>query len=201
MNRMRSLARQLLAVSLCALAAHVAVYGSLLPHGRVHGYFVWYEPLVASLSFVSVAGLPLLLALAFLAGRESRPTRALTSLLPSRPTTTSASAEAFKLAALALAFLTVQESLERSLATGELALASFAPGRTLVLGVAVLVAAAVIVLVERAVHTLADAIRRSAGSTTRRPDRARWHVRPAVPHTRRRPLAVNGGLRAPPVAL
>ena len=42
-------------VALCALTAHAVLYRSLLPEDGVHGYFGWYEPLIAFLSAASAA--------------------------------------------------------------------------------------------------------------------------------------------------
>jgi len=200
-NRSRWLTRQLVAVALCALATHAAVYGTLEPHGSAHRYFVWYAPLVVALSSTALLVLPLMLVISLLAGRGSRPARLLALLLPTRSTQSAMSSDTFKLASFALVFLTVQESLERSLATSRFVLAGFAPGTVLVLVAVVLVTAAIVVLVERAICSFAESIRRDARSAARRPARLRWQARLTTLHRRRRPLALNRGLRAPPVVL
>jgi hypothetical protein len=64
-----TLVRRAPAVVLCALAAHAVVYRSLWPSGGDHGYLMWYAPLVALLSGLSLVVLPLGLAFA-LAGRR-----------------------------------------------------------------------------------------------------------------------------------
>jgi hypothetical protein len=199
-SRRVDFARQSLSIALCALTAHALAYRSVLPEDGAHGYFAWYAPLVAAFSIAALVGATLALAITFTGGARSRPARILGALLPTRSADGPATPAVFRLATGALAFLTVQESLERSLSTGGFQLVSLTPSTLLVLVAGVLLTAGVVVLVERVVSSLADAVRR-APEKARRPARARWHVGPIATVERRRPLAVHGALRAPPPLL
>ena len=191
----------MLAIAVCALATHAAVYGSLMPSGGAHRYFAWYAPIITALSVLSLVGLPLALAIGVVAGRDSRVANTVASMFPARSREGAALTDVFRLASLALVFLAVQETLERSLSTGTLALASFSPSALLALVIALLIAASVVVLLEQAASSLVEAIARTARSATRAPEAARWRSGTSRLLRRIRPLAVHGGLRAPPVAL
>jgi hypothetical protein len=192
--------RHVAAVTACALAAHTVAYGSLVPQGGEHRYFGWYAPLVATLSAAAFLGMALALSIALLLGPTSGAVAVVRSILPSRSAGDPAIAGVLRLASAALAFLAVQESLERTLTAGRVELVSFTPA-TLALLVAIVVgAAAIVVLVQRIVSSLADVVLR----VTRARPRAS-----ASPPARRRPtqvarrprslLALNAGLRAPPL--
>jgi hypothetical protein len=162
---------RLLVSALCALAAHAVVYGSLAPADGAHGYFGWYQPL-------ALAGLVALVVL-----RRFVPWRAL-SLADSTRT----------LAAWGFAILIVQESLERSLASGHVAFAAFTPSQWLLLLLALAAAALVLSFALRAVLGRAPATPAPAAARVA----AGWSLRP---HSRRRsrPLAERFALRAPPL--
>jgi hypothetical protein len=161
---------RLLVSAVCALAAHAVVYGSVSPGDGAHGYFGWYQPLALA-AFVALIGL-----------RRFVPWRAVSIAESTRA-----------LAVSGLAFLLVQESLERSFATGHAAFAAFTPTQWLLLLVAVTAAALVLSFALRAVFGRAPSARGSAAA----PAAAGWSLRP---HGRRRsrPLAERFALRAPP---
>jgi hypothetical protein len=189
--------RHLLPVALCALAGHLALYGSLLPSTGDHAYFVWYEPLVAGLSLVALTILAALLLTATLGGRRLR--RRVVSLLPESTQAVPGSTRAVRLALASLAFLACQEALERTLSEGRLAPPVFGSQLMFVL-VAVAAAAAVVALVERSCARL---IARTAGAFERRADRPASRFPPTRPIAvrRRHALAQLRGLRAPPLAV
>jgi hypothetical protein len=195
----RLTARRLVAVGVCAFAAHAVAYGSPWPADGVHAYLLWYGPVVIALSAVSGVLLPLTLALSVGAGRDTRLVRAATSLLPARPAERTIAAEAGRLMVGAMAFLLAQESLEQSLTLGHPAFARFAPGWWPLLIVALAVAALLVTLVERVTVSLAEVVRsghtRVEGAVARQ---ARPGL-PAPPPRRTHPLAVHGALRAPPL--
>src|SRR5690242_11381350 len=108
-----TVARRLPAAALCALAAHALVYGTFAPADGMHGYFGWYEPLVGMLSVGAVVALLAFFGMAWL-GRMPR-------LRPGP------AVSARSLAFATFVFLVGQETLERSLASGSFAPASFTP--------------------------------------------------------------------------
>ena len=180
---------RLLAAAVCALVGHVALYQSVLPSDEVHSYLSWYEPMVAGLSLAAVFGLVGLVAFGLL-----RPDFRLPRLSAGRPFDQSA----IRLAMSGLAFLLVQESIEQSVATHSLSVASAADGPWLaVLAVVTASAAALAFLArlgERAVRALlADRHQRPSG----RPAARAWSSAPGEPR-RSRPLALHAALRAPP---
>jgi hypothetical protein len=194
----RRVLRHVTAVALCALVAHAVAYGSLMPEDGAHGYFTWYAPLVGALSALSI----LVTSLAFLIALVSPASRfdvVIRSILPTRSADRSVFAELFRLAGATLLFLAVQESLERSLSAGRLELVSFAPSTLVFLVTAVLFAAAAIALAERALSSLTEIVLRGARATGRKRLRRPWPPAYLVPRARLRPLAVHGGLRAPPL--
>ena len=195
----RRVLRHVTAVALCALVAHAVAYGSLVPEDGAHGYFTWYAPLVGVLSALSIVVTLLALLTALASGPASRLDVVTRSILPTRSTDGSVFAELFRLAAAALVFLAVQESLERSLSAGRPELVSFAPSTLAFLVTAVLFAAAVIALVERALSSLTDIVLRAARATGWKHLPRGWRPAHLVPRARLRPLAVHGGLRAPPL--
>jgi hypothetical protein len=195
----RRVLRHVTAVALCALFAHAVAYGSLVPEDGAHGYFTWYAPLVGVLSALSILVTLLALVIALVSGPASRLGVVIRSMLPTRSTDGSVFAELFRLAAAALVLLAVQESFERSLSAGRPELVSFAPSTLVFLVTAVLFAAAAIALIEHALSSLTDIVLRAARETGRKELPRRWRPAHLVPGARLRPLAVHGGLRAPPL--
>lgn len=192
--------RHAAAVTICALTAHAVAYGSLFPQGGEHRYFGWYAPLVAALSAAALVGVLLALAVALVLGPTSGAASVLRSVLPARPRESSSVAGVLSLASAALAFLAVQESLERSLAANRPELVSFSPGTLGLLVAIVLVAAAVVVAVQRLVSSLAEAVLRVTRARQARPASTSGGRRGVFSAPRpRSPLAVHAGLRAPPL--
>jgi len=188
-----ALGRWLVAAMACALIAHAAVYHSFVPGDGMHGYFAWYVPVVAAASACSL--------LAILVGglcAGSRPARLIGALLPARSTRYRGGSVA-GLASGGLAFLILQESLERSFNGGGLTLATFhASAWPVLMAVLFLTAAAIlavgrtaVVLSERALADRADRPR-----STRLPQR-----RGSGPIVVRKNalLGWHAGLRAPPL--
>jgi hypothetical protein len=164
---------RLLPAAVCALGAHAILYGTFRPGDGIHGYFGWYEP---GLAVVSLAALLLL-----------RPTW-LRTRLPIGET-------AQRVSAGAILFLLAQESLERSLQSGQPAFAVMTPSQWLVLLAGVATTALVLAVALRAGHAVVSLLLRN------RPARARtllgWSV-VTVTRCPARPLALRFALRAPP---
>jgi hypothetical protein len=183
--------RGIVSVALCALAAHAALYGSFAPGGGMHGYFSWYEPLVAGLTGAAVLTVAVLVVAASLGYGRSR----LRELLPAPKG--SAALQAARLAQAALVVLFLQETLERSLTLGHVAVPSFAPSTWLLVLVSLAFVAALLVLAGR---LGARIVTRLLGGDPRRP-----FVSPAaalprpIALRRRSPLADRRALRAPPL--
>lgn len=195
-----AVARRAPLVVLTALATHAVVYRSLLPADGAHGYFSWYTPLATGLSALSIVGLPLVLAVALLGGRESSVVRGVARIVPRHKPDRPLRAEIALLASGSLGFLAVQETLEHSLELGRVALPSFAPASWLILVAAIAIFAVGSAWVGRAVSSLVDVVRRATEATrVRSVSGARPRGLPALSR-RPRPLAVHGGLRAPPVS-
>jgi len=190
--------RRVPAVVLCALVAHAAVYRSLWPAAGDHRYLIWYAPLVAVLSGFAIVALPLLLALALAGRRRGRTLNAVASVfvraLPERDPV----AGVVGLVSQALVFLFIQESLERSLVLHRAAVASFPPTTWSVLLAAVVVVAACVAWLGRTVSTLVEAILDKTRRNEPRAAGSRRAPRPTTVARRSHPLAVHGGLRAPP---
>jgi len=188
--------RHLLPVALCALAGHLALYGSLTPSTGDHAYFVWYEPLVAGLSLAALSTLAVLV-LAATAGGEAWRQRVVT-LLPAASQPVPGSVRAVRLALASLAFLACQETIERSLSEGGLAPAALGSSQLLVVLVVVAAAAAIVAVVERSCSRLIELV---ACVRVRLPRPAAMQPPPArrVSIRRRHPLAQLRGLRAPPL--
>jgi hypothetical protein len=199
LGALRALARRLPAVVLCALATHVAVYHSLWPAGGGHGYFAWYAPLVAALSGFSIVGLPLVLALALVGRLGSGPFRAVGAGVVRSAPESDPVAETVRLASAALVFLVAQESLERSFELHRVTLAGFAPSTWSVLLAVVVAVAGAVAWLGRAVSSLVEGILQVRRSAPLRPARANQLFGAADATRRSHPLAVHGGLRAPPV--
>jgi len=176
-------------VALCALTAHAVLYRSFFPTAGSHGYFGWFEPLVGSLSAASaLAG-----GAAALAAVLGKGTRFAAALRPATP----GPASAARLAALGVAWLFAQETIEGSVAAGSLDPATFgATEWATLVGAAVLAAAALTALARLGVAAIVSFLPVPARRAIR------WeHVAcPAgeAPPRRRRALADRRGLRAPP---
>jgi hypothetical protein len=195
-QRLNSGSGALLRVAVVALAAHAVVYRSLLPTGGDHGYFGWYAPLVAGLSVAALLGtLGVLLARATGIGSSWVP-RVAAMTEPSDGVSVAVS----RLAGKALAFLVVQETLERSIPARSFEIAQFSPFQWLVVLAAITLAAVILVSASRGRSLLARRLDnpRPAGEPV---------ARTALPAPRsflpvaRNPLASFRGLRAPPSPL
>jgi hypothetical protein len=193
--RLRAKVLRLPAAAVCALATHALLYRTPWPADGAHGYFGWYEPVVAVVSLASLAGLLGFVAVAWAARRSGRPLGVPAPL--QRPDDVAASARS--LGVSAFAFLLIQESLERSLEAGHPALQAFTPSEYLVL----LAGLAATSLVLAGGLRLAKAVvGRVLGAppAARRPDERvvpGWSVVTCRPR-RSRPLAERFALRAPP---
>lgn len=187
------------AVVLCALVAHAAVYRSLWPAGGDHGYLIWYAPFVAVLSGLAIVALPLLLALGIAGGRRSRAPGALASMFVRTGPGRDPVAEIISLASQALVFLFVQESLERSLVLRREAVASFPPSTWSIVLAAVVAVAVLVGWLGRTVSTIVECILHRARRFAQHTAHGRRARSLAAIVRRSHPLAVHGGLRAPPV--
>jgi hypothetical protein len=186
--------RRLLGAAVCALATHTLLYGSLTPTDGLHGYFVWYEPLVLALSALSLLGLAGLLAVALAARRLGRPLRRSVEAPPPL------AASARSIAVGGLAFLLVQESLERSVAAGQPAFALFTPTQWLLLLAGMAACSAALALALRAAVVAARRLLVAPPSCRVRPAHRGWSLAAVRGRPRRRsPLADRLGLRAPPL--
>ena len=165
---------RLLPAAVCALGAHALLYGTFRPGDGLHGYFGWYEPALAVASFAAL----LLLRPAWLLTRR-----------PIEETVR-------RLSATALLVLLAQESLERSLQSGQPAFAVMTPSQWLVLLAGIAATAFALAVALSAGQVVVALLRRA------RPDRARrtpgWSV-VAVTLGPARPLALRFALRAPPL--
>jgi hypothetical protein len=178
---MRSRAVVVLPAAVCALATHGLVYRSLWPSDAPHGYFVWYEPLVAGLS---VASLLVVAALVLLAARGRR--------LPSL------AIRARSLVHTSLAFLLVQETVERSAGAGRFALPSLSLSQWIVLVAGTAATAFAVTTALRAGRAAVRHLLTPSEPRARRAEPIRWTVVTVVAR-RPRPLAGRSGLRAPPL--
>ena len=158
-----------------------------------------FRSFVATLSVAALVGTGLALAVALVCGPTSRAASAVRSFLPVRSADDSAVAGLFRLASAALVFLAVQESLERSLTANRLELVSFTPSALALLVAVVVLAAAVVVLVQLVVSSLADVVLRVDRAHPRRDSATPWQRARVLVLRPISPLAVHGGLRAPPL--
>jgi hypothetical protein len=170
--------RHLLPVALCALGGHLALYRTLLPSTGDHAYLAWYEPLVAGLTIAVLAAFGLLLLSAVL-GRDA--------------------VRAVRLALAGVAFLVVQETIERTLTEGRAAPAVFGPSQLLVVLAVVAVLAALVALVERSCTQLIALVARSSKRVALRSAAQSFPAARPLLVRRRNPLAELRGLRAPPL--
>jgi hypothetical protein len=185
------LGRALVATALCAQLAHAVVYGSLFPAGGTHAYLSWYVPLVSVLSAGALALVPISIALHAVTGISAR------AFLPER-TPGSAVGDITRLAFSAATFFAVQESIERGASSGAFHGATFSPLTLVVAALALVLAAATVVAVERTLDRLGEP--RRAVVPRRRVANEPWTAT-AVRLARRRPESTHGGLRAPPLAV
>ncbi len=190
--------RHLLPVALCALGGHVALYRSIRPASGHHAYFAWYEPLVAGLSLAAVVVFGGLV-LTVLLGRHRARSAALGFLLPATTQADTTTRRATRLALASLAFLLVQESLERSLAAERLMVAELRPVEILTVLVVLAGLAALLALAGRSCSQLIEFVARRVATSHRRETSVRYsRLRPTIGR-RRNPLADLQGQRAPPL--
>jgi len=187
------IARRLLPAAVCALATHALLYGSLTPADGLHGYFGWYEPAVAALSFAALLGLVALVAAASLVPRLRC---ALAGRLAPR---TPVGVTARSLGAASLAFLLAQESLERSIASGQPAFVVLSPSQWLMVLAGVGLCSTALALALRAGRVATARLLAQPRLRPLRAFRPGWSVTAAVSSGRPRPLAERFGLRAPPL--
>jgi len=185
-------------VAVCALATHALVYRTLWPSDGMHGYFGWYEPVVAAVSLTALAGLLGFVAVAWLARQCGRPLRPI-ALIDSSNTFGST---ARSLGASSLVFLVVQESAERSVDAGHPALQVFTPSEWLVLLGGLAATSALLAVGLRLATVVVDRVLASA------PPRAPGHPQATIGWNvvtfvsrRLRPLAERFALRAPPLTV
>jgi hypothetical protein len=164
---------RLIPAAVCALGAHAFLYGTFRPSDGLHGYLGWYEPGVA---IVALAVLILV-----------RPAR-LRTRLPIGETARS-------LSLMTLFVLLAQESIERTVSTGQPAFAVMTPSQWLVLIVGVAATALLLAFALRASQVVIQLLRPArtrATTTVTRWSVVTFHRGPA------RPLAQRFALRAPP---
>jgi hypothetical protein len=185
--------------ALGALAAHAAVYGTLMPAGGAHGYFAWYEPAVTGLGALA-ALVALALCLLAVSPRGRPAARWLARMISPAPPDCSVAERASALTAGSLAWLLAQESLERSVAAGRPAVAWLEPSALLVALVAAATVAVLVAAGERLTAAVAQRILAPRPRPRRVAARARRRVTAPVV-SRLSPLATCRGLRAPPLVL
>jgi hypothetical protein len=168
-------------VLLCALAAHAVVWRSFTPHEHEAAYAHVYQPLIGIAGLASLAAVTVLAGLGLARGRASL---------------AFASGGGARAAGRA-AGVALQESVERSLSAGHLALFDPSARTWALLLLAALVAA---LALTAARHAGAAIVRRISSRRSFHGRRARAvRVRPAaVCPTRRSVLSLRLGLRAPP---
>lgn len=190
--------RHLLPVALCALGGHLALYRTLLPSTGDHAYFAWYEPLVAGLTIAVLAAFGLLLLSAVL-GRESLRRSVVRVLLPATARPLPGTVRTVRLALAGVAFLVVQETIERTLTEGRAAPAVFGPSQLLLVLAVVAALAALVALVERSCTQLIALVARSSRRVALRSAAQSFPAARPLLVRRRNPLAELRGLRAPPL--
>jgi hypothetical protein len=185
------LGRSFVAVALCAQLAHGVLYQSVLPRTGAHAYFSWYLPVLAAAVVAALAALP-----ASVAADGTRGSRSLAALLPERRPGRAAR-DVLRLAIASAVYFVVQESLEHSAELGSFQVARVGALAWLVLVLALLVAAASVVALER---TLSELVVQRVPPRTPRSSGTSWPSGREI-GARPRPLAVHGGLRAPPLTV
>jgi hypothetical protein len=185
--------RRALAAAVVGLGAHAALYRSFWPRDSVHGYLGWYTLGVAVVSLGAIAGLVIALAFALRARSLGQPVRAFRVSGPER----TYGLYVADLAVSGLAWVYLQETLERSIPNRELVFASFGPSQVLGLLLGLAAGALVLGFLMRAGTRVAQAVL-DRGSAAIGGPTARWTPRQA---DRRawRPLAARFALRAPPL--
>jgi hypothetical protein len=190
--RLVRLGRSFVAVALCAQLAHGVLYESVLPRAGAHGYLSWYVPLLAVAVAAAIALIP--------ASATTRPTgarRSFTSLLPEREPGR-AVRDVFRLTVASGCYLLVQESVERTLASGGFGIAGFSALGWIALVLALFAAATGVVALERTLAVIV--VRRSRETFRHRPMPVLRHSALGM-RPRLSPLAVHGALRAPPLTV
>ena len=175
---------------LCVETAHAVVYGSIFPDDGEHAYFTWFIPVVGALSFAALALTPILLAIGRVSGRRV----SLAGILPVRRRGHALRAVAL-LALSSSALFVLQESLERTAATGALRFGSFSALELLVAAIALVCAAATVVAIQRTLDRLGEGPKPPAWVAF---GARQWPATPAS-SSRPRPQSVHGGLRGPPL--
>lgn len=193
MTRTRSAAAcvwsSLWSVSVAALAVHAAVYRTFWPGNPGHSYLGWYEVAVGALSALATGALVLLPLRRLVRERRG-------AVRPPRPAEQPLAKSLAAIVPASIAVFVLQESIERSVESGGLELASCG-------GAAWLVALAVAALAASVIHL----VRRSYGALVARIAAPRTHASATPPgcsprraRTRRpSPLASGRALRAPPL--
>jgi hypothetical protein len=188
--------KRLPAVAVCALATHALVYRTFWPADGLHGYFGWYEPVVALASLVSLAGLGGFVALAYAARRSGRPlgwVAAVDSPAPTAPMVRS-------LVTSSLAFLLIQESVERSVQAGHPVFQLFTPFEWLLLLAGLAATSSLMAVGLRLARMVVGRVLGSPPPPRRSQRRLglRWSL-VTCNRRRPRPLAGRFALRAPPL--
>jgi hypothetical protein len=194
MGRLVSRSGRVLPALVCALAAHAAGYRSLTPGDGSHGYLGWYELLVSVMSASAVLLLLVGLAAVLLGRGNSR-----LDALARRPASASLRKRFASLAAVSLALLLVQETLERSLADGRPEAPALSLATWLVALGAIGIVAALIALADRSCIQLVEAA--LAGSRSPLPAARTSTPWPCFRASRRprRSVLSELRLRAPPL--
>ena len=187
------------AVTVCALAAHAAAHRSLFPDGGGDAYFAWYAPLVAALAGTVLLVAALALAVASVAGPRSRPAAVVRAVFPRPATGRGPIVPVARMGLATLVFLAAQESLEESLHRGRPELATASATTLLILVAVTAIVSGIVVAVARLVSAFAEGVLRVRSVRPHRPRPALWSPAEPVRRARRRPLALHGGLRAPPL--
>lgn len=187
------LGRGVVAAALCAQVTHAVVYGSVVPTTGEHAYMRWYTPLLAVLSVGALAFVPVAIVVSALARRRLP----VAALLPSR-TQGEGIRDAARLVVMSALVLLLQESVERTAASGAIHVAMFSPFTLVVATLVLVIASGAVVALERTLDALAgslDSVSGPHGSA-----RAPWAAKTAR-RGRTRPLSSHAALRAPPLAV
>ena len=172
--------RHLLPVALCALGGHLALYRTLLPSTGDHAYLAWYEPLVAGLTIAGLAAFGAAAARGRARPRVAAPRRRARAAAGDRAAA-ARDRPRVRLALASVAFLVVQETIERTLAEGRARPAAFGPSQLLLVLAVVAALAALVALVERSCSQLIALVARSRTRVALRVRRAVLPGRAAAP--------------------